>query len=169
MQLALFIPVIWKKGISYNALVSYFMASPEFTEICKYAGGIIPGKFGLLYRDRNLKDTAFVIQGYELCLGRASQQISGDELEYYCEPLLTKALTAQQIANDFVLSDEAQALYPNYHDFIVMLYHLYLDRDVGKDEISYYINRLPADATVIAGSFLQRILRIPTHCEKLWV
>ena len=90
------------RGISYNSLINNFSGSEEFAGICGQSG-ITPGMVEPEWRERNPGVTAFVARNYELTLGRVA---GGSELNYYCQILLEKTLTPQQVAHNFVFSPE---------------------------------------------------------------
>ena len=127
-----------EQGLSYNSLINNFSGSPEFIGICeKY--GITAGSVSPEWRDQNLSVTAFVRRNYKLTLEREG---AGSELNFYCELLLKKIYTPQQVANSFVFSPECIERDLGNRAFITMLYHLYMDRNPDESGMSYYLKAL---------------------------
>ncbi len=122
------------QGYSYNAIINCFSQSPEFLAICNDAG-IEAGTAELMWRDKNMLVTEFVKRNYRLTLEREAEV---DGLEYYCETLLQKYETPQQVATHFVFSDECVARGLSDEEFITMLYNLYMDRAPEAEGLAYY-------------------------------
>lgn len=113
-------------GCSYDYIVDGFSGSQEFGNICA-SYGIRPGRVNLTQpRDRNRQVTAFVNRNYIYALNRQGE--SGG-LNQWCDMLLRKAQTPQQVAHNFVFSQECVNRNLNNRDFVVMLYHLYMGRE----------------------------------------
>ncbi len=125
-------------GICYDSLINNFSQSDEFKGICEKAG-IVAGSLDTEWIDKNPQVAAFVMRNYQLALERRA---AGSELNYYCEILLNRTLTPQQVAHNFVFSPECVGRNLGDRDFIVMLYHLYMDREPEEGGLNYYLNLL---------------------------
>ena len=131
-------------GTSYNYIINGFSGSQEFGGICSEYG-IQTGSVALTEsRDQNPQVTAFVMRNYQLALNRRA---AGSELNYYCEILLNRIQTPQQVAHNFVFSPECLSRNLNDRDFITMLYRLYMDRDPDVGGMNYYLSALANGAT----------------------
>ena len=131
------------RGLSYNCIINGFSASEEFAGICAESG-ITPGTVGLEWRDQNPLVTDFVNRNYLYALERKGE--SGG-LNYYCQILLEKTLTPQQVAHGFVFSPECVNRGLSDRDFIAMLYHLYMGREADEGGMNYYLNALSSGTT----------------------
>ena len=131
------------RGLSYNCVINNFSGSPEFGDICAESG-ITPGTVGLEWRDQNPLVTDFVNRNYLYALERKGE---ASELNYYCQILLEKTLTPQQVAHNFVFSPECRDRGLSDRAFIEMLYHLYMDRDADAGGLNYYLNALNSGTT----------------------
>ena len=131
------------RGLSYNCIINGFSASEEFAGICAESG-ITPGTVGLEWRDQNPLVTDFVNRNYLYALERKGE--SGG-LNYYCQILLEKTLTPQQVAHSFVFSPECVNRGLSDRDFIAMLYHLYMGREADEGGMNYYLNALSSGTT----------------------
>ena len=127
------------RGLSYNCVINNFSGSPEFGDIC-VKSGITPGTVGLEWRDQNPLVTDFV---------------NRNGLNYYCQILLEKTLTPQQVAHGFVFSPECVNRGLSDRDFIAMLYHLYMGREADEGGMNYYLNALSSGTTreTVAAGF----------------
>lgn len=125
-------------GICYDSLINNFSQSEEFIGICDKAN-IVAGSLDTGWIDQNPQVAAFVMRNYQLALERRA---AGSELNYYCEILLNRTLTPQQVAHNFVFSPECVGRNLGDRDFIVMLYHLYMDREPEEGGLNYYLNLL---------------------------
>ena len=131
------------RGLSYNYVINNFSGSAEFGDICAKSG-ITPGTVGLEWRDQNPLVTDFVNRNYLYALERKGE---GDGLNYYCQILLEKTLTPQQVAHGFVFSPECVNRGLSDRDFIAMLYHLYMGREADEGGMNYYLNALSSGTT----------------------
>ena len=131
------------RGLSYNCVINNFSGSPEFGDICAESG-ITPGTVALEWRDQNPLVTDFVNRNYLYALERKGE---GDGLNYYCEILLNRSLTPQQVAHGFVFSPECINRGLNDRAFIEMLYHLYMGREADEGGMNYYLDALANGVT----------------------
>ncbi len=126
---------VWKgclaTGVSRNFVLSQFMGSTEFTNICTDYG-ITAGSIELTeFRDKNYQVTSFVQRCNEKVFGRSGDV---DGLNTWCEQIIKKTLTPQQVAGYFVFSDEAVAMDLSDADFVKMLYRTFMGRECESDE-----------------------------------
>ena len=113
-------------GMTKDAVINGFSGSQEFMGVCaNYM--MTPGWIQLTYyRDFNENITAFVSRCYTECLQRPWDPIG---IEGWCRALITKQVTAAQVAHGFLFSDEFIAKKFNNAQFLDRLYHTYFDRD----------------------------------------
>ena len=126
-------------GVSRRGILARFIASPEFTAICKQYG-IIKGNMQLLeQRDRNMDVTAYLSRCYTQVLSRKADA-SG--LNYWSELILNGKMTANQVAQAFLRSPEFQGKRTTNQEYIVTLYRTYMGREVDNDGMRYWVNQL---------------------------
>ena len=113
-------------GMTKDAVINGFSGSQEFLGVCaNYM--MTPGWIQLTYfRDMNENITAFVARCYTECLQRPWDPIG---IEGWCQALITRRVTAAQVAHGFIFSDEFIAKKFNNAQFLDRLYHTYFDRD----------------------------------------
>lgn len=113
-------------GVSTDYLVRGFASAPEFVNICT-SYGITAGTVTLSQnRDKNIKVTRFVSRCYEKALGRRGDT---DGLNNWTGHLLNHTLTPENVAHNFVFSDEVNKKQLNNTEFINMLYRVCLGRE----------------------------------------
>ena len=113
-------------GVSTDYLVRGFASAPEFVNICT-SYGITAGTVTLSQnRDKNIKVTRFVSRCYEKALGRRGD---ADGLNNWTGHLLNHTLTPENVARNFVFSDEVNKKQLNNTEFINMLYRVCLGRE----------------------------------------
>ncbi len=121
-------------GATLRCVLSGFSSSQEFRRVCSVYG-IKPGTLSNLeWRDRNGRVTQFVSRCYLCALERPGEAAG---LNDWCERLLTKRMTPEQVAGLFVFSDECVRRGLSDESFIDMLYHLYMGRepdDAGRSD-----------------------------------
>ncbi len=126
------------KGCSCNLIISGFAGSPEFVGICSRYG-INAGAVELETRDKNPLVTAFVTRCYRYALNRKGD---ADGLNGWTGVLLNRSMTPQQLAYNFVFSDECISRNLNDNDFIKMLYLLYMGREADSGGLQYWTGLL---------------------------
>ena len=127
-------------GYSTTKLVAEFVESDEFQELCD-AFGLTAGTIELPARDENSNITRFVMRCYEFALRREADE---GGLNEFCEKLLNKTATPEEVAFMFVFSDEAHALWNGNSTFMTMLYRLMLDREPDLGGLENWVAALSA-------------------------
>ena len=128
--------------MSYRYVIRGLAGSKEFKNLCS-SYKITPGTLTLTEnRDQNRKVTQFVTRCYRIALGR-SGDVAG--LNYWTGKILTKALTPQQVADNFVFSTECHGRDLKDADFVKMLYSLYMDRIPEQSGLTYWAQKLERD------------------------
>ena len=139
-------------GVSVNYLVNGFATSAEFKEICSHYG-ITAGSITLTEnRDQNVNVTGFVNRCYRYALNR-----NGDAygLNYWCGMLLNHTATPQDMATQFIFSNEAIAQNWDNNTFVLRLYRLYMGREPDSAGLSYWVSLLNSgmDRPTVNASF----------------
>ena len=123
----------WEKrlnvGMTSRAVLSGFVGSREFRNLCnKY--GIQPGTLNVeKSRDKNFERTYFVYRLYANCLEREPDM---DGLESWCKEL-EKGKTGANLAHGFIFSKEYLNRHTRNDDFVNMLYHTMMGREADHD------------------------------------
>lgn len=118
------------QGVSPLFIVNGFCGSAEFRNLCaKY--NMSTGSVTLTEaRDKNFYITSFVTRCYQTALQR-NPDIMG--MNNWCNLLLTKTSSPEDVAFGFAFSSEACMKYPSNDAFLEMLYRLCLGR--GSDPV----------------------------------
>ena len=123
-------------GCSYDCIVDGFSGSQEFGGICA-SYGIRAGRVNLTQpRDQNPRLTAFVNRNYRYALNRQGE---AGGLNDWCDILLQKRQTPQEVAHGFVFSPECLNMNLDNRAFLVMLYHLYMDREPDESGLNGWL------------------------------
>lgn len=126
-------------GVSYVYVINGFSGSPEFVGLCNEYG-IAAGQAAVTEaRDRNIGVTQFVNRNYQIVLNR-NGEVSG--LNYWCEAILDRIATPEQVAYGFVFSDECKSRGLDNDKFVEMLYNVCLGRESESDGKRYWVSRL---------------------------
>ena len=139
-------------GVSYRYIINGFASSKEFKTLCS-ANKITVGTITLTEnRDKNLKVTQFISRNYKLTLVRGGD---AEGLNYWTGKILTKSMTPQQVAYEFVFSKECVKRNLNNQDFVKMLYNLFMDRNADQSGLNYWVDKLSRDMSKqqVANSF----------------
>ena len=128
-------------GMTKDAVINGFAGSQEFNAVCA-AYLMNPGTFvPSNYRDMNEGVTGFVSRCYTEALQRPWDPTG---LENWCKAILTKKMTAAQVAYGFIFSPEFIAKKFNNVQFLDRLYHTYFDRDGDPAGIADWLTRMAA-------------------------
>ncbi len=140
-----------KNGCSCNLAINGFAVSAEFKNICD-TYGIIPGTAPLETRDLNPQVTGFVNRCYSVTLIR-----NGDPggLNYWTGQLLSKAQTAQQMAMNFLSTQEFANRKLSNEDYVKTLYWLYMDHEYDPAGLAYWAGLLNSGTprSTVAAAF----------------
>lgn len=139
------------QGVSPLFIVNGFCGSDEFRNLC--AGyHMSMGSVTLTEpRDKNFHITSFVNRCYQTALLR-SADVAG--LNNWCNLLLTKSSTPEDIAFGFVFSPEANMRFSSNEAFLEMLYRLCLGRGAdayGKTNWMHFLNSGTSRYSVFLG------------------
>ena len=126
-------------GVSDSFIVNGFATSEEFTGICKDYDIEAGTVSNLQWRDKNVGVTQFVGRCYEKALTRTGDV---DGINYWCENLLNKYETPQQVAERFVFSEECIGRNLSDKEFVEMLYNLYMGRSSDDAGMSFWLGNL---------------------------
>lgn len=120
-------------------VINGFSGSQEFTKLCQ-SYGILPGRIEQMEpRDRNINVTRFVNRCYSEALGRRAD-VGG--LNIWCNAILTKQKTPQQVAAGFVFSNECLNMNLSNEEFVRMLYRLYMGRTADAGGLNNWVRVL---------------------------
>ncbi|MBO4494410.1 MAG: DUF4214 domain-containing protein [Clostridiales bacterium] len=139
-------------GVSISAIINGFTHSEEFTALCeKYnivAGEVTP----IENRDLNLNVTAYVARAYRIFLDRKPET---DGLNYWTGRIAKGEISAAEIVNNFVQSEEFRNKALSRDEELALVYLSMFDREIddsGKEywtgilnngvSISYVINQI---------------------------
>lgn len=128
-------------GCSRRYVLSSFIGSPEFTEICSNYGvekGRLAVKEG---RDRNIELTKYVVRLYETALNRKPDN---DGLNYWTEAIWTKTRTPYDAASQFIESAEFKSKQYSDKEYLTILYQTFFDRSPDKAGYAYWQEQLKA-------------------------
>lgn len=144
-----------ESGETREAVISGFIISNEFNEICQNYGinrgdsvpnsGFDTTQKGICTgcgKQDNV--TLFVTRLYNVCLEREPEE---EGLYNHCNALWNHSLSATQVAYGFVFSEEF--LNHNYddHDFLVHLYASFMNREPDADGEEFWMNKLAGEMT----------------------
>ena len=122
-------------GMSRAGVFAGFVASKEFTNICK-SYDVERGTYEITnYRDRSPEVLAFVQRLYRITLSRKGET---EGVEYWCQNLITKSKTGSGAALGFFFSDEYTAKDRSDTAFIKDLYTCLLDREAESAGLNYW-------------------------------
>ena len=128
-----------KSGVTREGVFAGFIASAEFTALCKNYG-VTRGTYETArYRDKNPNVTMFAARMYTVVLGRTFDAAG---LEYWCEQLLTKKQTATETAYGFYFSKEYAGMKKNVSSFLEDLYKGVMGRASDADGKTYWLGCL---------------------------
>ncbi len=142
-------------GCSCKLVIQQFAASAEFRKICSDYG-IIPGTpddVALELRDLNPQLTGFVNRCYRVALKRYGDP---DGLNYWAGQLLSRAQTPQQMAMNFLHSEEFLKRDLDVEDYLCALYDLYMGHDYDEEGFRYWCDLLASGTLTrdeVANSF----------------
>ena len=134
-------------GVSREKVFQGFAESPEFTMICEDCG-IVRGSVSEVgplsealgaYRNQNADLTKFVSRFYDETLDR-KYDVEG--LEGWCKSAITGANTPKQIAQQFIFSEEFTQKELSNRDYVVMLYHTFMDREPDEEGLAAWVEVL---------------------------
>ena len=129
------------QGGSETYIASKFSGSQEFSILCQNAG-ITKGSVEIKeYRDQTLSMTGYVYRCYEKTLDR-EPDVNG--LNYWCQGLLTGKMSAEDVAKNFVFSQEFTNKNLSNEEFIKVLYRVFMGREADASGLQYWTGRMSA-------------------------
>ena len=144
-----------ESGETREAVISGFIISNEFNEICQNYGinrgdSVPNSRFDTTQKGictgcgKQDNVTLFVTRLYNVCLEREPEE---EGLYNHCNALWNHSLSATQVAYGFVFSEEF--LNHNYddHDFLVHLYASFMKREPDADGEEFWMNKLAGEMT----------------------
>lgn len=127
------------EGYSYEYIFEGFVNSREYSDICQDYG-ITRGEYHAdRIQDTNLGVTGFVMRLYDTILGR---WYDSDGLNSWCELLLTKKMSFEEVAAEFVNSEEFLNLDLDDTEYVKTLYTAFLDRECDDYGVRYWTEQL---------------------------
>lgn len=118
-------------GVSNRFVISNFVASIEFTDICT-SYGIVKGSVILEEaRDLNYNVTSFVSRCYKTVLYRDAD---AEGLNAWCDALQQGLVTPAQVAHEFVFSPEAVAQNLSDSQYVERLYKTFMGRECESED-----------------------------------
>ncbi len=144
--------IVWWKnqmasGLSRKYVLSCFVNSPEFSEVCRKAGitrGTMVLAEGEKYEVNLEKLGAFVDRLYEKALKRPSDQ---NGRQYYVEQISNRKITAEQAAKNFFFSPEFEGFKTSDQEYIERLYLTFMGRASEPDGVYYWLNKMRGGMT----------------------
>ena len=135
---------ILDSGCSRRYVLSRFVASKEFTNICD-SYDIIKGSVTLTEaRDQYIGATKFVTRLYLTTLGRRPDV---DGLNHWVGLIGTKQTTPYDVAERIVKSQEFKLHNYSDEEYVRILYRAFLDREPEEEGLQHWLNRLAAGAS----------------------
>ena len=129
-------------GMSRPYVISGFLTSKEFDNICR-SYGINKGSYSSSEpRDKNLGITGFVSRLYTKLLGRSFDDVG---LNYWCGIVLKNPVRATllKVALDgFLHSNEFINMHLNDTQYLQVLYRAFLDREADAGGMSYWLGQM---------------------------
>lgn len=130
---------ILQQGVSRNFVLSYFVTSNEFTDICA-SYGIDTGTIELSEsRDMNYNLTCFVQRCYNKVFDRAADV---DGLNAWCGAMLEGACTPAEVAYDFLFSPEAISYGWDDNTYVQILYRTFMGREYDEEGLNVWLEQL---------------------------
>ncbi|HOV40350.1 MAG TPA: DUF4214 domain-containing protein [Oscillospiraceae bacterium] len=131
-------------GLSRQYVFKGFVDSNEFKTLCS-SFDITKGTISLTEaRDQNVGITMFVYRCYNKALSREPDT---NGLNYWCQLLLNKNLTPEQVASNFMFSQEMLNKNLSNTDFVKILYRVFLNREYDQNGLNSWVNLLNSGAT----------------------
>lgn len=131
-----------QNGTSRRNVLADFVGCKEFTGICSQygieKGSIVKDNGG---KNEESKDQVvnFVKRFYEKCLGRTGDQ---GGINHWANGLKAGTFTGQDIARNFILSDEFKKKNLDNSGFIKVLYSVLMDRNADQGGLNYWVQLL---------------------------
>lgn len=130
---------VLSQGVSRKYVLSQFVNSNEFMNLCD-GYDIIRGSISLTEnRDKNVQVTGFVNRLYAVALDRPAD-VGG--LNDWTGRLLEKKQTPKQVASGFVFSKEMSNRNLSNAEFVTMLYRTMMDREPDAAGLQDWVERL---------------------------
>lgn len=144
-------------GFSRRYVLSKFVSSQEFTNICN-SYGVVKGAVDLREaRDKYPGITGFVTRLYQTTLHRSPEV---DGLNYWVQSIGTKQKTPYLVAEQIVCSQEFKNYNYSNDEYVTILYRVFLDREPDGAGKQYWLNRLSA------GTSQKEVLRYFAYSEE---
>ncbi len=119
-------------GMSRTFVLSQFVSSAEFTDICNRYGIDKGSVASTESRDKNYNVTCFVNRCYRYILERKGE---ADGLNTWTDVILTKKATVKEIAHLFLFSDEENAKGLSSTEYTYILYRAFMGREPENEEV----------------------------------
>lgn len=146
-----------QQGMSREYVYRGFAQSQEYTMICN-AYGIDRGTITLKQaRDQNVNLTKFVNRIYVQGLERSGE---GDGLNYWCSVIQRKSKTPQQVAENFITSEEFQMKHLSDEEYVKVLYRVFMGREYDQAGLNFWVGELRS------GNSRQTVLRRFSNCQE---
>ena len=130
---------VMKKGYTYKKVLSGFINSNEFENLCRDLG-IVRGSYKSDEPvDQGNKIEAFVARLYKVCLGRAYDQ---DGLDNWVRALTSGTASVYSIVKEFFDSQEFENRNLDDTEFVTVAYQTILGREPDKSGLEYWVNNL---------------------------
>lgn len=129
-------------GQTREAILSGFISSPEFTDMCcDY--GIVAGTYDVPYGSNimleNLSIASFVANLYDNCLGR---EFDEDGISEWVSLLKNGKVGGGDVAKGFLHSEEFINLHTSNIEYVKILYRTLMSRDADDIGLDYWVGRL---------------------------
>ena len=137
-------------GVTRNCILAGFVESAEFTNLCSYFGIRKGSITNLLPADKNRGQTKFVVRLYRNIFNREADEWGLNDWTYR----LQNGLTACDIVEGFIYSDEFQISNFSNEQYVEILYRTLLGRKADPDGKADWVGRLNAGQSrsqILAG------------------
>jgi len=122
-------------GVSISAIINGFTHSEEFTTLCKKYN-MVPGEVvPIENRDINLNVTSYVARAYNIFLDRRPET---DGLNYWTGRICSGSVSAAEILNSFVQSQEFQNRALSRDEELSLVYLSMFDRQIDESGKAYW-------------------------------
>ena len=130
---------VMKKGYTYKKVLSGFINSNEFENLCRDLG-IVRGSYKSDEPvDQGNKIEAFVARLYKVCLGRAYDQ---EGLDNWVGALTSGNADVYSVVEEFFNSQEFMNRNLNDTEFVTVAYQTILGREPDKSGLEHWVNNL---------------------------
>jgi len=135
-------------SVSRKLMMSQFLGSDEFRNICADFG-IPVGQLNITEsRDRNANMTMFVHRKYDIFFGR-KPDVGG--LNFWTGRMLNNGMSGSEVAASFVLSDEFRNMGLSDENFVRYMYRGMMGREADTGGVNFWLGQIRSAPTQEQG------------------